>query len=419
MIVAVLGGTLASLQAAIVSSGRISFAMGRDRVFPKFFDNVHPRYLHARGTPPSCSACSTSSSCGARRCSIDQQRPRQHRQHAGPDGGDLLLPDRVHGDLVLPQGDHAERRQPDPGRHPARRSAPPSWRSSSSTRWPPASSPATNLIFGFGLALVGLILSFISAAWATRKFYSDPSTSFGDKVDRRGEARQRRGAMTPRAWIGLDLGTSALKAVALDADGRALAEAREAYDTARPGPGRAEQRATDWTAAAQAALQALAAAVPPAEWGGHRAVGHDPHARDARRGRAAGRPRPHLGGLPRRTTEAEEIAGRARPGQALREHRPAPRRPLPGAHGGLARAARAAAPRAHRARGRRQRLPLRLAHRRGAHRPQHGHRLRLLRLAQRHLAAARGVAGGRRGQAAAGRACRACRRSCRQPRRGP
>ncbi len=44
MIVAVLGGTLASLQAAVVSSGRISFAMGRDRVFPKFFDSVHPRW---------------------------------------------------------------------------------------------------------------------------------------------------------------------------------------------------------------------------------------------------------------------------------------------------------------------------------------------------------------------------------------
>ena len=44
LIVAVLGGTLASLQAAIVSSGRISFAMGRDRVFPKFFDSVHPRW---------------------------------------------------------------------------------------------------------------------------------------------------------------------------------------------------------------------------------------------------------------------------------------------------------------------------------------------------------------------------------------
>jgi amino acid transporter len=47
MIVAVLGGTLASLQAAIVSSARISFAMGRDRVFPGWFAAVHPRH----GTP--------------------------------------------------------------------------------------------------------------------------------------------------------------------------------------------------------------------------------------------------------------------------------------------------------------------------------------------------------------------------------
>ncbi len=47
MIVAVLGGTLASLQAAIVSSARISFAMGRDRVFPGWFAVVHPRH----GTP--------------------------------------------------------------------------------------------------------------------------------------------------------------------------------------------------------------------------------------------------------------------------------------------------------------------------------------------------------------------------------
>ena len=40
MIVAVLGGTLASLQAAIVSAARISFAMGRDRVFPRWFGKV-------------------------------------------------------------------------------------------------------------------------------------------------------------------------------------------------------------------------------------------------------------------------------------------------------------------------------------------------------------------------------------------
>jgi amino acid transporter len=44
MIVAVLGGTLASLQAAIVSSARISFAMGRDRVFPTWFGEVNLKY---------------------------------------------------------------------------------------------------------------------------------------------------------------------------------------------------------------------------------------------------------------------------------------------------------------------------------------------------------------------------------------
>jgi amino acid transporter len=44
MIVAVLGGTLASLQAAIVSSSRISFAMGRDRVFPSWFGAVSEKY---------------------------------------------------------------------------------------------------------------------------------------------------------------------------------------------------------------------------------------------------------------------------------------------------------------------------------------------------------------------------------------
>ena len=44
MIVAVLGGTLASLQAAIVSAGRISFAMGRDRTFPSWFGAVSEKH---------------------------------------------------------------------------------------------------------------------------------------------------------------------------------------------------------------------------------------------------------------------------------------------------------------------------------------------------------------------------------------
>ena len=52
MIVAVLGGTLASLQAAIVSSARISFAMGRDRGIPSWFGRVAERRRGGVGTRP-------------------------------------------------------------------------------------------------------------------------------------------------------------------------------------------------------------------------------------------------------------------------------------------------------------------------------------------------------------------------------
>ena len=44
MIAALLCGTLASLQVAIVGSGRISFAMGRDGALPAFLAAVHPRW---------------------------------------------------------------------------------------------------------------------------------------------------------------------------------------------------------------------------------------------------------------------------------------------------------------------------------------------------------------------------------------
>ena len=71
-------------------------------------------------------------------------------------------------------------------------------------------------------------------------------------------------------YIGLDLGTSSLKGVALDADGRAFASDREPYETARTGPGRAEQDPQSWTEAAKAVLSRLAAAVPPESW---RAIG--------------------------------------------------------------------------------------------------------------------------------------------------
>ena len=80
------------------------------------------------------------------------------------------------------------------------------------------------------------------------------------------------GATTTRKggalYVGLDLGTSSLKGIVLDAEGRAVAEVRRAYETARPGAGRAEQDPLDWTAAARSALAALAAETAAGEWAG-------------------------------------------------------------------------------------------------------------------------------------------------------
>jgi amino acid transporter len=47
MILIVLTGTLASLQAAVISAARIGYSMGSDRVLPPFLARVHERF----GTP--------------------------------------------------------------------------------------------------------------------------------------------------------------------------------------------------------------------------------------------------------------------------------------------------------------------------------------------------------------------------------
>ncbi|HEY1615962.1 MAG TPA: FGGY family carbohydrate kinase, partial [Streptosporangiaceae bacterium] len=70
------------------------------------------------------------------------------------------------------------------------------------------------------------------------------------------------------AYIGLDLGTSGLKAVALAADGRVLGRAAAAYPTARPQDGACEQDPADWLAAGAAALAQLGSAVPTWRWRG-------------------------------------------------------------------------------------------------------------------------------------------------------
>ena len=63
--------------------------------------------------------------------------------------------------------------------------------------------------------------------------------------------------------IGVDVGTSALKAVAFSQDGCVLASAQQSYPVAHPQPRHAEQRARDWWDALVSAVRALIEHVAP------------------------------------------------------------------------------------------------------------------------------------------------------------
>lgn len=72
--------------------------------------------------------------------------------------------------------------------------------------------------------------------------------------------------MNAAVTIGLDLGTSGVKAVLLDGRGQVLAEATAALTVQRPQPLWSEQSPADWLAAADAAVLALKAGSPAAAW---------------------------------------------------------------------------------------------------------------------------------------------------------
>ena len=59
------------------------------------------------------------------------------------------------------------------------------------------------------------------------------------------------------ALIGLDVGTSGVKGLALTTDGEVLAREEESYALSTPQPGWAEQDPDDWFAAARAVLDRL------------------------------------------------------------------------------------------------------------------------------------------------------------------
>lgn len=72
--------------------------------------------------------------------------------------------------------------------------------------------------------------------------------------------------------IGLDLGTSGLKAVLLSADGTLLAEAVAPLSVSHPRPLWSEQAPADWLAALDTALQTLRERASPAQWAAVRAL---------------------------------------------------------------------------------------------------------------------------------------------------
>ena len=74
--------------------------------------------------------------------------------------------------------------------------------------------------------------------------------------------------MTPELTAGLDLGTSGLKGVVVDAAGTVVAVAEAAYPTSRPSPGAAEQDPADWERAVRSVLARLAEATTSGAWAG-------------------------------------------------------------------------------------------------------------------------------------------------------
>lgn len=73
-------------------------------------------------------------------------------------------------------------------------------------------------------------------------------------------------------YLGLDLGTSGLRAILIDADGQVLVASDQAYPISHPQPGWSEQHPADWVKATERALDVLKAS-HPAELSALKAIG--------------------------------------------------------------------------------------------------------------------------------------------------
>src|SRR2546430_7249416 len=77
-------------------------------------------------------------------------------------------------------------------------------------------------------------------------------------------------------YIGLDLGTSGLKGVALAPDGTVAARGGAAYPTRRPSPGASEQAPQGWLTAVATGVALLREAGAPPRWRGIGLSANDP-----------------------------------------------------------------------------------------------------------------------------------------------
>ena len=127
-----------------------------------------------------------------------------------------------------------------------------------------------------GRSTIRLVLVTIPRSWASRMPRLIPavkpkSSAFTisrfncDNVTTLPESGAKDGATSVTALVGIDVGTSGVKALALSPTGDVLARAEKEYPLSTPQPGWAEQDPEDWWAAAQSALDELG--VEPASIG--------------------------------------------------------------------------------------------------------------------------------------------------------
>jgi xylulokinase len=97
-----------------------------------------------------------------------------------------------------------------------------------------------------------------------------PGTAPYDAPAPGGPGTDRPGPPAGDVYIGLDLGTSGLKAVALSTSGEILARGSAAYPTHQPDAGACEQDTGDWQRAVERAIAQLGEVIPARRW---RAIG--------------------------------------------------------------------------------------------------------------------------------------------------